>query len=267
MCFLTLASQLFAWGGSGHKIINMGAIHFLPEPLKRYYRLNEATVVGESITPDLWKGDDREEGPRHYIDIDRYEAYPFPSFPASFDDFVSRFGKAKVEKNGTVTWRIEEMFKLLKDSFAQGDWKSALDQSGWLGHYVADMYEPFHTTDYHDGKTTSQKGIHLRFEDKMLRRLMSNFRVTGSSQVYVVSDVPVFVMDVIREGYPHIDELCLADDAAQKKGPAESTAYYAELYRLTGRFAKVRMTSASHGLASLWYTAWVQAGKPAPPRR
>jgi hypothetical protein len=42
-------------------------------------------------------------------------------------------------------------------------------------------------------------------------------------------------------------------------------AYYAALYVFAGKLAKLSMAQAATDLGSLWYSAWIDAGRPKVP--
>src|SRR5260370_11399748 len=96
------------------------------------------------------------EGPRHYIDLDRYGPPPFSQLPEEYPAAVARYGKKTVDENGTVPWRIEEMYRELVAAFRRKDGEAILRHSAWLGHYVGDAHVPFHATENYDGKQTGQ---------------------------------------------------------------------------------------------------------------
>lgn len=260
-CLFALGS-VYGWGGVGHRLVNEGAIYHLPPELKSFYLAHKQIIVKEAVTPDIWKERDASERFRHYIDLDYYGNYPFPLFPADREDVIKKYGREKVKKWGTLPWRIEEFFEELILAFRKKDTKEIVEISAWLGHYVADGHVPLHTTKNFDGQLTDQHGIHKRFEGKMVKMFKNRFVVHSSSPAAEVENVLEFVFSFLKEGYLDIDKILKADLIAKQHGNTKSQSYFTALYQETGEIAKKRISKASHSLASLWYTAWLRAGKP-----
>ncbi len=60
-----------------------------------------------------------EEPPRHFLDMDAYGPYPFKELPHDYDEAVKRYGVEFVQKNGTLPWRSEEIYRKLVEAFTQ----------------------------------------------------------------------------------------------------------------------------------------------------
>jgi len=68
-------SVLFiSWGTFGHEHINRAAVLALPAPLQAFFYNHIDFVTLESTVPDLRKYTlhDKNEGPRHYMDMENY---------------------------------------------------------------------------------------------------------------------------------------------------------------------------------------------------
>ncbi len=257
-----LPSLLGAWGETGHRLINRNAILLLPEPLKAVYSKHKRIILDQSVAPDEWKREDRFEGPRHYINIDIYEKYPFPGFPMTYANAVSKFNKKTVEEAGTLPWRIGEYYEMLVEAFRQRDRRGIAEVSGQLGHYIGDLYQPLHATADYDGQLSGARGVHQYFEEKMVDAYKKDFKFNASSRIGVIGNLPEFVLTVIREGYPEVAKIMAADQAGRTDGKKRDSSYMLKLYKNAGPIAWRRIQSASEALASVWYSAWVDAGKP-----
>src|SRR5262245_27938956 len=109
-----------AWGFDAHKFIMDRAIALLPTPVRPLFEKFRATLVERSIDPDTWRtAGFEEESPNHFLDIDSegYGKYPFNELPRDYTAAVAKFGKSRVDGNGTVPWRVEEMFGNLRRAF------------------------------------------------------------------------------------------------------------------------------------------------------
>src|ERR1044071_8054986 len=62
------------WGFFGHENINRLAVFTLPAEMNLFYKKNIHYLVEASVNPDKRRYAVAEEGPRHYIDLDDYNA-------------------------------------------------------------------------------------------------------------------------------------------------------------------------------------------------
>jgi len=253
----------WAWGPYGHQLVNGSAVEALPEPLRAFYRANREHLESLSMMPDEWRGGDREEGPRHFIDLDRYGTAPPFDIPHDYQAAVLKHGKSKVDGNGIVPWVIEQRFQQLVEAMKKRDAAGIVYQSAVLGHYVADVHVPFHATENYDGQMTQQRGIHARFEEGIVERFVKSVSVKPQS-AKEISNVVDAAFGWAADSLSFVPEILKADKEAQK---AVGNLDYDELYySLFGKTASAiaarRLNDAAHDLASLWYTAWVKAGRP-----
>ena len=119
------------------------------------------------MLPDLLRNlDVPGEPPRHFLDFDAYGPSPFDALPRDFDAAVKKYGRETIEKNGTLPWRVGEIYGRLVKAFERAGRKETYSiddarlMSAVLAHYVADAYVPFHAAVNYDGQLTGQRGIH-----------------------------------------------------------------------------------------------------------
>ena len=62
-----------SWGFNTHKKINQAAVFLLPTELASFYKLHIKRITEKVIDADKSCYVDTAEGPKHYIDLDRYE--------------------------------------------------------------------------------------------------------------------------------------------------------------------------------------------------
>jgi DNA/RNA endonuclease YhcR with UshA esterase domain len=147
---------------------------------------------------------------------------------------------------------------------AAGDWGEAVLLAADLGQYVGDCHQPLHTTKNYDGQLTGNKGIHLRYEIDMIRRNLHRLKADPARAVYVKEPLE-HIFGTIRGTWSFVDSIMSADCQARKKDPVYGDDYYQVLWEKTGRFTIKQLSRASRILADLWYTAWIDAGRPAFP--
>lgn len=124
-----------------------------------------------------------------------------------------------------------------------------------MGHYVADLAQPLHVTENHDGQMTEQKGLHHYFEEEII------------DQLYPELHSPVFAearkkwaafhkenknktpFDLARElgklSAAKIDTLLKIDKQLTRKSPNEEAAVYKDL-------AIDRLSTGVLYLAEIW---------------
>src|SRR6476469_784932 len=103
-CIISIKS--FCWGFYAHQRINYYAVFLLPPEMMVFYKPNIEFLSEHAVDPDKRRYAMKEEGPRHYIDIDHYGSYPFDSLPRKWEDAVAKFSEDGLLKNGIVPWWI-----------------------------------------------------------------------------------------------------------------------------------------------------------------
>ncbi|MGH2569010.1 MAG: zinc dependent phospholipase C family protein [Bacteroidota bacterium] len=275
---LTLISQnVFGWGFWAHREIHRYAIQSLPADMQPFFAENADTLIARAVEPDNRRYSDPTEAPHHYIDIDRYGVYPFDELPRSQDEAVKKFGKATVDSNGTVPWRIVDFTRKLSNAMKQNDRRGILFFASNLGHYIADAHVPLHTTENYDGQLSNQKGIHSRWESRLPEKFGPQYSL-GAESVEYINDPLAYAFDIVLESFRLKDSVLSLDLEVRKEIPSadlmktverrgrtehEFSEQYFQLYhkKLNGMVER-RMKDAVRRVASYWYMAWVDAGKP-----
>src|SRR5689334_7133913 len=163
----SITFKSFCWGFYGHKKINYFAVFLLPPEMMVLYKPNIDFITEHAVDPDKRRYAVPEEGPRHYIDIDRYGHYPYDSLPRKWNDAVARFSEDTLNMYGIVPWWLQTMLARLTDAFKQKDQVSILKYSAQIGHYIADSHVPLHANSNHNAQYTDQKGIHGFWESRV----------------------------------------------------------------------------------------------------
>ncbi|RYZ48645.1 MAG: S1/P1 Nuclease, partial [Chitinophagaceae bacterium] len=116
---LGLSQQCFCWGFFAHQKINHYAVFLLPPQMLLFYKPNIQFLSEHAVDPDKRRYMIPAEGPRHYIDIDRYGQYPYTALPRRWDSAVSKFGEDTLNTNGVVPWWIQIMKLRLTTAFKE----------------------------------------------------------------------------------------------------------------------------------------------------
>lgn len=247
------------WGKEGHQIVNRLAASVLPAPLSAFYLTHIEDVVAHAMDADHAKNSDPAERPRHFIDIDMYGAYPFSELPVDREAAEEKFGAATVTGRGIVPWQIGDTYLELVAAFRKGSQSDILRHSAWLGHYVGDAHVPFHTTANHDGQLTGQKGLHAYFESKLLDKHVDPQEIHPSPAAPVSAPPHVLAFEWVRESYRAVQVLLEADAANGGKTGKRNLTGFA---KTAGPIAVDRLSRGCSRTASLWLSAWRDAGSP-----
>lgn len=262
---LVLISGLFlvSWGGTGHSIINRKSIESFPVSMSEFSVWSDSLSANAS-NADARKSQDNTESPKHYLDIENYLEFNTTGRIAStYDSIVSRHGSSTVISNGTLPWATINMYETLKTDFVKCLWHKAMLDASDLGHYVADGHMPLHISANFDGQQTGNDGIHSRYESSMVGMYQTELSTYKGDSVHKISNVTNYIFNYIYANHRCVDSVLAADNYAKNLiGNIQSNEYYSALWSKTP-FTTRLFRNASHALAELIYSAWVEAGKPA----
>ena len=247
------------------------AIALLAPELRPLFEANRAALVERAIDPDTWQnaGFDALESPHHFLDLDwdGYGRYPFAGLPRDYTEAIAKFGRARIEQNGTVPWRVEEMYGNLRRAFEAYGRRGALGRydivhfSAWLAHYVSDAHVPFHAVVNYDGQFTGQNGIHTRFESMMFERYQAQLTI-APKPIPPVHDPRDFIFERILEGTQLVPPILKSDLDAIGTRDAYDDAYYAEFFKANRAVLERRVNESIAATAAMITGAWEAAGKP-----
>ena len=264
--WFALVILLCSWGEKGHQKINGSAPEFFHGRLNRYKGWS-AVLSEHGSDPDNRRRTDPMEGIRHYIDIDAYQDFVETHLIVEGkEEAFKKYGKEFVRKNGTLPWVTDSTYHALVKQFKAKEWKKVVLTAADLGHYVGDGHMPLHLTTNYDGEPTGQKGIHSRYESKMINQYIDSITVKRS-HLYKVKNVSRYVFDYMYFNYQFKDSLLNADKLAfEKAKKSYSFNYYPTLWAQTKGFTLLMIENSSKSLAELIRTAWIEAGRPRIPR-
>jgi hypothetical protein len=271
-----------AWGFFAHERINELAVNLLPPGMQGLFRSQLGYLRLHATDPDKRRYAVKEEGPRHYIDLDRYGSYPFDSLPRAWKLAVARYSEDSLQKHGIVPWWLEVMTGRLTKAFREKDVSRILQNAAEIGHYLSDAHVPLHACSNHNGQYTGQRGIHGLWESRVPELLANakwNFWIGQAA--FIQNPAPYFWSRVLESALASDSVLRLERELNARTDPAKKYAYeerngklirqysseYARTYdSLLGGMVERRMRLSIQSVASIWYTCWVLAGQPDLPR-
>jgi len=258
-----------AWGLDVHRLVTAGAIDVLPSALRPFYEKHRTFIVEHSVDPDLWRNVGfTEEPPRHYLDLDSYGAYPFKELPRDRQAAIQKFGREKIEQEGQLPWRVEDVFERLVQAFQQqkaGTHRYSLDDikffSAVISHYVGDGHVPFHAAQNYDGQLTNQQGIHSRFETETVLRYQSRLTIRPGPPVPVSSAID-FMFDALLKSFPLVDPILKADREAVRGREEYDDRYFDQFFSQVRPILERRLNDSMTAVASMIVSAWEKGGRP-----
>jgi hypothetical protein len=262
-----------AWGFEAHKMIMDRAIALLPPELRPLFERNRASVVERAIDPDTWiTAGWEEERPRHFLDIDweGYGKYPFTALPHDYTAAVAKFGKSRVDENGLLPWRAEEIYGNLRRAFEAYARRGAFGAndiimySAWLVHYTSDGHVPLHAARNYDGQLSGQQGVHSRWESITFERYRTQLTL-APKPIAPVRDPREFIFSALLEDATLVAPLLKSDLDAIGTRDVYDDAYYASFFQANKAVMERRLNDSIAASAAMITGAWEAAGKPGLP--
>jgi hypothetical protein len=257
-------------------MINRHAVFLLPPEMMILYKPNLDFIEEHAVDPDKRRYAVKQEAPRHYIDMDHF--HPWDSIPSSYQKAVDKYGEDSLARHGIVPWWIQTMTSRLTKAFELKDKFAIIKLSAELGHYISDAHVPLHTSSNHNGQLTNQVGIHGFWESRVPELFAEQeFDLLVGKAQYVKS-VSGLAWRVVRQSAAAADsvlrfEMRLSNSVRPdakfsyetRNGVVVrqySTAYSKAYHQMLNGMVERRMRASILATASLWYTAWVNAGQP-----
>lgn len=276
---LALSHTSFSWGFYAHQKINYYAVFLLPPQMLLFYKQNIQFLSEHATDPDKRRYIVPAEGPRHYIDIDRYGEFPFTNLPRRWDSAIARFGEDTLHAHGIVPWWVQTMKARLTTAFKEANAAKILKLSADIGHYIADAHVPLHASSNHNGQYTNQRGIHGFWESRIPELLAEKEWNFFIGKAGYISNTQGFIWQRVLESAAAADTVLKYEKslslqfATDKQYAFEtrngvlqrqySTTYSIAYNNALNGMIERRMRQSVYAVASFWYTAWVDAGQPA----
>ncbi|MBS1510944.1 MAG: S1/P1 Nuclease [Bacteroidetes bacterium] len=270
--------KCFCWGFFAHQKINYYAVFLLPPEMMVLYKPNITFLSEHAVDPDKRRYITAAEGPRHYIDIDHYGPYPYTALPRKWTDAVKKFGADSLNKYGIVPWHIPRMVNKLTEAFKAKDFSAIMKYSAEIGHYTGDAHVPLHASSNHNGQLTNQYGIHGFWESRVPELLAEKEFDFFTGKAVYISNPSDFIWKRVLESAKAADSVLLFEkELTQSMGEAKKYSFEERNGKITRQYSSAftiafnkklngmverRMRQSIHAVASLWYTAWVNAGQP-----
>lgn len=107
------------WGFFAHRRINRLAVLTLPMEMKVFFKPNIDWISDHAVDPDMRRYATKNEGPRHFIDLDQYGNAPFADLPRNRADALLAFTEIWTVGAGGDTSLLFGASKPVPDSMAR----------------------------------------------------------------------------------------------------------------------------------------------------
>jgi hypothetical protein len=278
LLYLLISQHSFAWGFYAHQRINYYAVFLLPPEMIILYKPNIIFLSEHAVDPDKRRYVVADEGPRHYIDIDKYGIYPYDSLPRKWPDAVAKFSEDSLKQHGIVPWHIQSILYRLTEAFKAKDFSRIMKTSAEIGHYIADAHVPLHASSNHNGQFTNQHGIHGFWESRVPELLAEKEFDLFIGKAEYIKNPGDFIWKRVLESARAADSVLLFEKDLTAVFPPDkkyafeerngkmirqySTAFTIAYNKKLNGMVERRMRQSILAIASFWYTAWVNAGQP-----
>lgn len=253
------------------------AVFTLPPEMVGFFKKHIEYLSERSIDPDRRAHAVTGEAPRHYIDIDHFGENAFEIMPRRWQDAVEAYTEDTLMQHGVLPWHVNTMMWRLERSFADRDVDRILYNAAHIGHYIADLCTPLHTSKFYNGRTPEQRGIHALWESRIPELMADGFNYFVGRASYIDSPLNR-AWELVENSHLKVDTIYLVYDslmtvftadrvyAHEMRGQSTVRSYSREF---TAAFDKSmnsmverQMRLAVKSIGDFWYTAWVNAGQP-----
>lgn len=255
-----------AWGPPAHRLVNNWAVETLPPEIRGFFAANRQFLIDHANDPAEWMKKDRYERKRHYLYLDKYGMFPYLDLPHSFQRAVEKFGSGRVNRDGVLPWQIGEYSLRLTNSLKAQNWPEARLNAAVLAHYVADAHDPLYTTSNYDGQLTGQTGLASRFGLSLIERYQGFF-IFRPMPAAKIDDPTEYAFQAVLEANTWVNQIVLFDRRAVEDFRDFNDDYFDRFYSQAGSIVVREINAAACDAGSYWYTAWLNAGRPALPNR
>jgi hypothetical protein len=266
-----------AWGRYGHYVVARLAVSNLPADVPAFFTRAVEQLQFLSAEPDEWRDDAEQKrgmslllghDPDHIFKFELYSPAVLPPDRYSYLNELQNRGRSPASV-GMLPYRAVELVQRIRVSWRR--WQQAadpkvrdfhqariIDDSGILGHYIADAAQPLHMSVNRNGWElpenprgyTLDRTLHRRFETEF-----TEAHVTDRDVQRLIRPVRI-VDELLPEIYAHMRR-----SFAQLKPLYELEAiepFTAKNSRADARtFVSERLGDAASTLRDLWYTAYV----------
>jgi len=180
--------------------------------------------------------------------------------------------------HGILPYHLEKMLENLTQAFKDLETEKILRLSSEFGHYIGDAAVPLHTTKNYNGQLTGQDGIHALWETKIPELLLEKEFDLWAEKAEYIRNPREFYWNLVLDSHDLVGSVLANEKEAksslqgkfhycwQNRNQSMVKTECPELVKkyndLLNNQVEMRLKAAIHAIASSWFTAWIDAGKP-----
>jgi len=277
LVLLPAYSRADLWGFFAHQKINRLAVFTLPPEMIGFYKHHIQYLSEKSINPDRRRYIQKQEAPKHYIDIDVYGDSAVYKMPRQWTEAALQYSEDTLNAYGIVPYHINQVSYWLIEAFKQKDSDKILRLSADLGHYIADANVPLHTTVNYNGQLTGQEGIHGLWESRLPELFFDEYDLLTGKASYV-QDIQSYAWKAVVTSHEALDSVFMFEKEVTSKYPPSkkygfedrgqstvrvySYSFSRDYHRRLSGMVERRMRASIKMVGDVWYSCWVKAGQP-----
>lgn len=267
-----------SWGFLMHRTVTQLSVYQLPSEMQPFFHQHLEYLVRNSVRPDERRNKDDEEATKHFIDLEAFGANAAADMPLEWNAAVAKYSEDTLLKYGHVPYWVVTMQERLTAAFLQGLRDSILFYAADIAHYIEDAHVPLHTTLNYDGQLTNQKGIHSLWESTVPELTIAEFKLAANKRASYLKNPSKSIWTAVRKAHKLMPAVLQTErdvtlnftDSTkyriQVRNGRESRSYRSAFARAYGKRLQPSINkqalSSANLVASFWYTAWVNAGRP-----
>ena len=270
-------TDLVAWGFFAHRKINRLAVYTLPPEMIGFFKANIEFITENAVNPDRRRYAVIGEAEKHFIDADAYGDSAVFKLPRYWNQALEIFTEEELRRHGIGPWNAYHTKIQLTEAFKRKDAKAILRLAADLGHYIADINVPLHTTKNYNGQLTGQYGIHAFWESRVPELLSDDFDFFVGKASYLEKP-QLTAWDAVIVAHMALDSVLNYEKVLSERFDADKKYSYEERGGISTRVYSRAFTMAYNDMlsgqierqmrrsvkmiADFWYTAWIDAGQP-----
>ncbi|MEL7122171.1 MAG: zinc dependent phospholipase C family protein [Bacteroidota bacterium] len=216
--------------------------------------------------------------PQYYEDIWRIEGHVFDEILGFELNAKELYVEDHFTEYGISPYNLLQMYGRLTKAFRDRNIKQILRISSEMGHYVGDAHVPLHTTENYNGQLTDQVGIHAFWESRIPELFADKEYDLFVGKAQYVDNPKEYFWDVVLASHVLVDSVLAIERRLSLTIPQDQQYCFDERLGRTIRtqceefaaayqnemngMVEERMRATILAVASVWYSAWIDAGQP-----
>ncbi|TDQ16321.1 hypothetical protein DFQ04_2438 [Algoriphagus boseongensis] len=274
--FLGLPEGIY-WGFFSHQLINRQAVYSLPPEMLVLFKTEIEFLSENAVNPDRRRYAVEGEAEKHFIDLDHYGDSAIFILPKYWPEAIEKLSEDSLRSHGIGPWSTYQTFLSLTKAFEQKNKAAILRLSADLGHYLADLNVPLHTTQNYNGQLTGQEGIHGFWESRVPELQAKDYSFWVGKAEYIEKP-QLAIWEAVALTSSKVDSVLRIERELTRLFPEDQKYSFEERNGLTVRvysrdfseaysraldgMVERQMRKSIKMIADFWYTAWINAGQP-----